>query len=330
MSGTVEHDESSEFRQQPSGEPWWQDSVSIVWHADEAGIGGYIRIGHEYDSDPRGPVVALWFGLVTEDGLRYRRNTSEPMVDGDRLDLGFGAQGGDYSITFENGRLRHRVTDEDCAVDLAVEDFYPRTDFFPATAGSLVEEFAAAHFECSGRITGHVRLGENEYEVDGLCHRDHSWGVRRWDTLLNHRWTPGTVGPELSFGAISWHSVDGAVRRFGYVVRDGVVTHAEEIDTVVTFEADGVGARSGRTVWRFADGEEMVLDCVPIDGILFTQHEVASVDNICAIEIDGRRGFCDLEVSTNPRGGTAAVTSAIGAITTDGLSRRPSPTAAGA
>jgi hypothetical protein len=320
MGGTVQHDERSELRQTPSGEEWWQDSAFIVWNASEAGIGGVVRIGHEPDHD--GGVVALWFGLVTRDGLRYRRNTSTPLRDGDRLDDGFGAHDGAYRIVWEDGALHHRVDDEDCVVDLRVKDFYPRTDFFPATAGTLVDDFASSHFETSGRITGTVELGGTRYEVDGLCHRDRSWGTRRWDTLLNHRWIPGTVGRELSFGSICWHGVDGSLRKFGYVVRDGVVTHADEIDVVVGLEPDGISARSGRALWRFADGSEFTIDCAPIDGVVFRQHEVASVDHICEVEVEGRRGFCDLEVSTNPRGGSGAVTAAVGAINVDGLSRR--------
>lgn len=319
MSGTVQHDERSELRQKPSGEEWWQDSAFIVWHAAEAGIGGVVRIGHE--PDHAGGVVALWCGVVTRDGLRYRRNTSTPLTDGDRLENGFGAHAGRYAISWEDG-LRYRVDDEDCHIDLAVEDFYPRTDFFPASAGTLVDDFASSHFETSGRITGAVRLGDRDYEVDGLCHRDRSWGIRKWDTLLNHRWIPGTVGPELSFGSISWHGIDGSLRQFGYVVREGEVIHASEVDVVVALDADGASARGATATWQFEDGEEFVLECTPIDGVVFAQHEVVSIDNICEVVVDGKAGFCDLELSNNARGGTRPLTLARRAAMVDGLSRR--------
>jgi hypothetical protein len=322
MSGTLEHGEASERRQAPSDDEWWQDSAFVVWHADEAGIGGVIRIGHEPNHE--GGLAALWFGLVTQDGARYRRNTTNRLGDGDRPADGFGALDGRYRLVYEDG-LRMRVDDRDCSVDLAIEDFYPRTDFFPPTAGTLVDDFASSHFETSGRISGAVVLGDRSYEVEGLCHRDRSWGLRRWDTLLNHRWVPGTVGPELSFGSISWHGIDGTLRQFGYVVRDGAVVRAEAVDIVVAMEADGMSYRGGTATWRFADGEELVLDCVPVDGIVFEHHGVASVDGICAVEVEGRRGFCDLEVSTNPRAGSGPVTTAVRAANSDGLSRRRTP-----
>ena len=97
-------------------------------------------------------------------------------------------------------RCSYRVQDDDLFLDLTVDDFYPRTDFFPSDAGTVSQDFASAHYECSGSITGEVRLAGRNYEIDGLCHRDHSWGTRRWDTLLNHRWMPGRSGQSCRSG----------------------------------------------------------------------------------------------------------------------------------
>jgi hypothetical protein len=316
----VEHDESGDLPQPPENDEWWQDSAFVVWYAHDAGIGGVLRMGHE--PNHAGGISALWFGLATVDGRRYRRNTAAPLEAGDRMENGWGALGGRYVVYFEHGKVRYRVRDEDCTLDLAVEDFYPRTDFFPPTAGTLVDDFASAHFETSGRITGTVRLGEQTYEVDGLCHRDRSWGLRHWDLLLNHRWVPGTFGPELSFGCITWHGADGTLRKFGYIVREGVVEHASEIDVCVHMEPDGITYRGGQATWTFADGETFTIDPRPIDGWVSESHGIACVDTICALERDGRRGFCDLEVTANPRAGAGPVTQALRAANVDGLSRR--------
>jgi hypothetical protein len=320
MSGYVEHSDASEGRQQVDpGEEWWQDSVFIAWHGAEAGIGGIFRIGHE--PNHAGGVAALWFGLVTQDGLRYRRNGAPVLTDADRPENGFGALGGAYRALYD-GRMRYLVDDQDLHLELEVEDFYPRTDFFPSDAGTVSEDFASAHYECSGAIRGLVRLGGRDYEVDGLCHRDHSWGPRRWDTLLNHRWMPGTFGPELSFGSIAWNGIDGSLVQFGYVVRDGEVTVAEKVDIAVTMEADGVTYRAGTSTWTLPGGEELTIEAAPYDGTISEHHNVGVVDAICELRRDGRVGFCDLEVSTNPRGGMRPIATAVRANNTDGLSRR--------
>ena len=323
MSGFVEHPDESEVRQAPdAAEEWWQDSVFMTWHAGEAGIGGMFRIGHE--PNHAGGLAALWFGLVTKDGRRYRRTLAAPLTDADRLPDGFGALEGRYRQTFD-GRMHYAVADDDLTLDLEVEDFYPRTDFFPPDAGTMADDFASSHFECSGAIRGHVRLGGRDYEVDGLCHRDHSWGARRWDMLLNHRWMPGTFGPELSFGSIAWNGIDGSLRQFGYVVRDGVVTLADEVDIAVTMEADGITYRSGVSTWTLPGGETLVLEAAPYDATISEHHGVGVVDAICELEHEGRRGFCDLEVSTNPRAGTRPIATAVRANNADGLTHRTDP-----
>lgn len=320
MSGTVQHGPEAELRQTPEADEWWQDSAFVVFNASEAGIGGVMRIGHE--PNHAGGIAALWFGLVTKDGTRYRRNTTNPLGDADRLADGFGALDGRYSITHDGDRVHYRVDDEGCRLDLSVSDFYPRTDFFPPSAGSLVDDFASSHFECSGAITGTIELDGRTYEVDGLCHRDRSWGLRKWDTLLNHRWVPGTIGPELSFGSIHWHAVDGTIRQYGYVVRDGEVIHAGDVDIVVQMEVDGFTFRGGVATWTFPGEEPLVIECAPYDAMVFEHHGVGDVDSICEIEIGGKPGFCDLEVSTNPRAGRGPVTAALRAINVDGVSYR--------
>lgn len=323
MSGFVQHGDDSELRQAPDPfEPWWQDSVFLTWNAPAAGIGGTFRIGHE--PHHAGGQAALWFGLVTREGLRYRRNGLFDLTPQDLREDGFGAFEGRYRQTFD-GQMHYRVRDDDVELDLVVEDFYPRTDFFPPDAGTMAEDFASSHYECSGAIRGHVRLGGLDFEVDGLCHRDHSWGARRWDMLLNHRWMPGTFGPALSFGSIAWHGIDDSVRQFGYVVREREVTLAEEVDIVVAMEADGTTYRSGTSTWALPDGEVLTIQAAPYDGTVTEHHGVGLVDAICEIEHDGMTGFCDLEVSTNPRGGTRPIGTALRANTTDGLSRREAP-----
>src|SRR3546814_13773429 len=81
--------------------------------------------------------------------------------------------------------------------------------------GSLSRSFAANHFEAAGEVKGEARIGGKRIPIDGLCYRDHRWGVRDWSAaLLTHRWFTGTFGPALSFGLTTWHAADGVMSSF--------------------------------------------------------------------------------------------------------------------
>ena len=145
----------------------------------------------------------------------------------------------------------------------------------------MVEDFAKHHYETSGGVRGTAVLQGRTYEIDGMCHRDHSWGVRRWDSvLLSHRWVSGTIGPELSFGSMAWHAVDNSVVKIGYVVRDGELTLATGIDVVTHLELDGITHRGGEITWTLADGSSLHAVCTVVDGVVTGNHGVVWIDSM--------------------------------------------------
>jgi hypothetical protein len=312
------YDAEAELPHSAGPDEWWQESVVLMWNDADAGIGGLIRIGHEPNYD--GGITPLWFGVFTSDGIRYRRNVTSPLTEEDRLENGFGSYEGRYRFTWEDG-VRLQVDDEDLSIDIQERDFFPGTGFFPKDAGSLTEEFAAAHIESSGAVTGTITLDGTTYDVDGLAHRDHSWGTRKWDTVLSHRWFPATFGPDLSFGAITWHTHDGTLARYGYVARDGRVEPIDDFDVFVEMEPDALTYRGGTGTWTVGD-EQFVVRANPIDALLSEHHDVVCIDAISEVEHDGRKGFGILEASTNPRAGNGPVLASLRANTTNGLSRR--------
>ncbi|BBZ74822.1 hypothetical protein MANY_01590 [Mycolicibacterium anyangense] len=42
--------------------------------------------------------------------------------------------------------------------------------------------------EQTGRLRGHITVGSRRVELDGLGHRDHSWGVRDWAVPQHWKW----------------------------------------------------------------------------------------------------------------------------------------------
>ena len=307
---------ADEGRHPAGSDPWWQESMAFHWFDAASGIGGMHRIGHE---PGQGAGEIAHHHGVFDGASRWRNNGRSPMA-GQLDDLWFGDASANWSC--EDGLGRFRIATDDCELDLTAENLYDLADFFPRGNASLSDEFAAHHYETSSRVTGTARLGAQTYTIDGFGHRDHSWGIRKWNgALAVHRWVSGVMGPDLAFGSITWLGPEGPLARGGYVVRDGVVRVADSADVVTWLEVDGMTHRGGELVLTFGD-EELRFVCHRRDGWLNEHHDVAWIDILCDVEHDGRRGYCDFEVSNNARMGSAPVRVSLNALDANGLFTR--------
>ena len=300
-------------------DPLWQESVVLTWWDHARGVGGFHRIGHEPGGKVGNGSATSWVGIATRDGLRFRQHRVEPLRPTDRGPNWFRCSDA-YEMRFE-AKAIWTIRESDCAMDLETADFTPRFDLF-RHGGTVTDDFAPGHLEAAGTVRGRLRLGERSYEIDGLGYRDHSWGKRDWNSLLSHRWIAGTCGPELTFNAASWHGRDGSLRTFGIVVRGGEVVYADDVDILAFMEIDAITHRGGVVRLALPGGETIVLEPKPVDGFLTLHRGIACVDELCTFEYGGRQGFCDFEISTNPRGGSGPVTALVRATMENGLSRR--------
>lgn len=315
MGGGQVYGSEDEGNHPPGPDPWWQESVFVHWYDAAQGVGGVHRIGHEPHA---GAGEAALCCFVFDKQSRFRRVERVGLL-APHTPRGFRAAGSAWDI--EDGSPRLRIEEEGLSLDVRISDFYPLTDFFPS-GGSMVSDFAKHHYETSGRLVGTAVIEGRRYEVDALCHRDHSWGPRRWDTLLSHRWVSGSIGPELSFGSMAWHASDDSVVRIGYVVRDGDLILARNVDVVAHMEVDALTHRGGEVHWELADGSSLRATCTVVNGVVTGNHGVVWVDSLCEVVLDdGRTGFCDFELSTNPRAGTRDPGVAMRAALTNGWSQ---------
>ena len=80
--------------------------------------------------------------------------------------------------------------------------------------------------------------------------------------------------------------------------------------------------RGGELVFQFSDGAQTAIKFTALDGALFRRGSLGIVDVICTTEWNGRTGFCNAEISTNPRLGSAPIKVALNANMEDGFSSR--------
>jgi hypothetical protein len=296
------------------GNALWQESLALYWFDERAGVGGGHRLAHE----PVSGLANRHSGIVTSTGLRYRATDAAlALGPSDRAPDRLAA--GPQSVRLDEGGVVLELDEEECGYRLRFTDAYPMSPY-PGAPDSVAET-APHHYEASGRVRGEVRIGDECYEVDGLCHRDHSWGQRRWDWVLDHRWIAGTLDTGVGFSIFTVHDREGGFVSGGFVAIDGEVLPASDVDVVASLESDGVTYRGG-TVQATTAAGPLRLECRAVDGFVWGHRELAYTDTICTVRSDRGDGFCCFEVANNPRAGTAAPTLALRGCLVDGLSRR--------
>lgn len=295
-------------------DPDWQESVAVWFHDLDAGWGGFFRFGIH----PTQGYGRLMVFAYDDAGTRFRRvREREAVTDFDRLAVGTTWAG------VEGDQVAYRWDEPECSADLRFEPFYAPLGFgISAAEDDLHRTVYAGHLECSGRLTGTLRIGDRSATVDALCHRDRSWGARRIDAVVTNRMFTGTMGPALSFAAIEIQT-DAGPNRHGFVVRDGVVTPCEDLVILPAIGLDGYSVDGGTCHLKLAGGEVLTLTAETIDGQLTPWDGYLSSEHLSIARCGDLVGFCDNELTNNPRRGTADLPFLTHVDGGDGLSTRP-------
>jgi hypothetical protein len=132
------------------------------------------------------------------------------------------------------------------------------------------EEFARGHYEQLVAGQGSIRVGDEEWAVDGFGLRDHSWGPRYWQAPWYYRWLTANCGADLGFMASRVARQDGPGTRGGFVWEDGRLHLCDNLELSTQYSGDDQyhrsitatlkSSRSGKE-WAFT-GE--VMNLIPL------------------------------------------------------------------
>lgn len=106
--------------------------------------------------------------------------------------------------------------------------------------------FARGHYEQHMAASGVVRIGDEEWKLDGFGLRDHSWGPRFWQAPWWYRWLTANFGDDFGFVVSIVASRDGGRRIGGMVLRDGEYEHIKQATIDTMWEGDDVYHRTLR------------------------------------------------------------------------------------
>ncbi|KAL6400868.1 hypothetical protein AUP68_16586 [Ilyonectria robusta] len=317
--------DDTKIRQPPGLTPNWQESVVLVWWDDEHKIGGFHRLGHE-PNRPAGGEAIIWTNIVTPAGI-FKRVQTNSLREADKLaDGGFGSGDDTCSVEYINGDHIWTIDEPEQGITARIvhRDTGPNVDCFPKR-GSMEKDFSTAHFDIPGRVTGQLTFSGHKYDIHGLSLRDHGWGNRDWgESAYSHRWLVGTAGENFSFIAVSWHAtVNDRVGNFGWVVRDGEITLAKEVDILVYMEVDSCSTRGGRLKMVLTTGENLDIECEAVAGkaTVCWHLGMACVDRLCRFNCkeNGVEGFANVESTSNVQFGMRKPGNLVGGVIENGL-----------
>ena len=235
----------------------WNESMVLICYDRDSDLSVYFRIAGR----PNQRVAEQWVFAAAPTGERFRHvDVAMPYKDGYRRPLGFSAGGLHWDYVGDN--VIHLTADyPELQADLRYRDFYaPQNGWqFIGHEHDYGLGQYTAHYECSGSVEGEVTFCGRTYRITaGLAHRDHSWGPRRDETRVA-RWVIGTIGPDFSHSLVSHIDPNGKWVTGGWIVRNGMVEHARQVDIVAYQNSDGVSARGGQAAAVLESGERVTI-----------------------------------------------------------------------
>lgn len=106
---------------------------------------------------------------------------------------------------------------------------------FGANRNGCPQWLAWDRTEQGGHVVGSITVDGVQHQVDGLAHRDHSWGMRDWGGATHWKWWN-----ILTEGGTAIHAMElqyfGKTTMHGYVQKDGVIATILDMDADITFD----------------------------------------------------------------------------------------------
>ena len=297
----------------------WQESAYLAWRDTGSELGGNHRIGNEVN---RG-TANLWCGVYHADGSRFRHNGEDLTLE--HLDGGLSA--GPQRLFHDGEQVRFVLEGDGCQLDLELVDdesslHWANAAAFRGSQGASGEIFSN-NFHVFCRVRGTATLGRHTAAIDGWGWRDHSWGVRKWDSFVASRSFGGSLGP-MRFRYGSMVGTNGSFVRHGSLERDGRAVAVVSAEMTVHVDDDSVRCPSAEVRYHLESGATTLVRIDTIGGMVGATRERYGWESVGDLTVDGEPGgWGFLEVNQNPRRGTEPPIFVLGDGLTNGLLPAP-------
>lgn len=223
----VEHDDRHELRDVPFA----RESIPYIVHLPDEGIAlfTYTWVNKDHEA---GAAIAIFGPGVGDEPIQVGI-PDQPIPPGMKFD---NWQLHGLAIQQDN-RFSHaqiQFENEDVRLEMEFAASHP-----PYAYGSNPKGcppfMADNRIEQGGRMWGLLHIHGRDIPFDTTGHRDHSWGVRDWNSVLHYNWFQGQAGPDTCVHFWHMHAL-GWTRNWGYVFKDGLLAEVVDVDVETDFD----------------------------------------------------------------------------------------------
>ncbi len=273
-----------EYMHELGPEPNFNESMYFNLYDPEQGVGGWFRCGNRANEGYAEMTVCLYLpghrvGFMFKraeisdneafDAGGIRFEVLEPFK---RLDVTYTGKVVVLDDPLQMADPKRAFTDNPYAECEVRIQFSGVSDMFggePDTPHEKPgEEFAKGHYEQLIAGQGTIRVGDEEWEVNGFGLRDHSWGPRYWQAPFYYRWLTANFGPDFGFMGSRVARRDGDGTRGGFVWEDGKLHLCHDVQISTEWTGDDTYHQEVSAVLRSKEKEwkvtGRVLDLIPL------------------------------------------------------------------
>ena len=249
MEGTFRLEAKDEYPHRPDASPNFNESVYTNAFDAKQRMGGWMRIGNRANEG----YAELSVVLYLPDG-RVACQFGRPQITANDT---FVADGLSVEVVEPLKRLTMRYDGELMLLDdpevlrtpkllgsaprVPGKVVFDVTGISPIHGGSPVSDtqetmygrdFSLNHFNPHTKVGGLIRVGDQEWSLDALGWRDHSWGPRYWTVIYWYRLFIAHFADGRAFMLLKITDKAGRSRRVGVLLVDGVYEDILDMDVV--------------------------------------------------------------------------------------------------